>query len=309
MELSYLLMNEIIQLFLILLIGFVIVKTKILKEKDSKVISILVLYACVPCALINAFSVKMDKETLLGLGLAFAAAIVIHIIYIPLGKFFAKIFHFTDVERMTLIYSNSGNLILPLVSAVLGNEWVIYSSAFMVTQTVLFWTHCKSVISRENSLDFKSIFCNVGIISVFVGMTIFVFQIQLPDLILNVSSKIGSMMGPLSMMVIGMLFGNMDLKKVFSNKRAYLVTFFRLFVFPLVAIVLFKCTPITQITEHAEQILLITTMATTAPAATTITQFAQLYDNEPNYASALNVITVTFSILTMPLMIALYTLI
>lgn len=306
MQLSLLLMNEIIQLFLILMVGFILVKGKILDEKDSKVFSKLVLYACVPCALINAFSVEMDSETLYGLGLAFFAAIVIHIIYIPLGKLLAKIFHFTDIEQMTLIYSNSGNLIFPLVNAVLGPEWVIYSSAFMVTQTILFWTHCKSVVSGEKTLDFKSIFCNVGIISVLVGLAIFVFQIQLPDILLSVSEKIGGMMGPLAMLVIGMLFGKMDLKKVFGNKRAYVVTFFRLLVFPVIAIVLFKLTPIQNIVKNAGQILLITTMATTAPAAATITQFAQLYDNEPNYASALNVITVSFSIITMPLMIALY---
>lgn len=306
MELSLLLMNEIVQLFMILLIGYILVKTKILQEKDSKVLSILVLYACVPCALINAFSVEMDKETLYGLALSFAAAIVIHIIYIPLGKYLAKIFHFTDVEQMTLVYSNSGNLIIPLVGAILGNEWVIYSSGFLVTQTIFIWTHGKSVISREKNFDFKSIFCNVGIVSVLIGMAIFIFQIHLPEIVLSVSSKIGGMMGPMAMLVIGMLFGNMDLKKVFSNKRAYLVTFFRLIIFPVIAIVLFKCTPVHTMTANAEQILLITTMATTSPAAATITQFAQLHDNEPNYASALNVITVSFSILTMPLMIMLY---
>ncbi|MBQ0064767.1 MAG: AEC family transporter [Firmicutes bacterium] len=306
MELSLLLMKEIVQLFIILFIGFILVKGKILSERDSKVFSILVLYVCVPCALINAFSVKMDDSTLFGLGLAFLAAIIIHMIYIPFGKLLAKTFHFSDIEYITMIYSNSGNLIFPLVAAVLGPEWVIYSSGFMVTQTVLFWTHVKSVISREKSFDIKSIVTNVGIISVAVGLTIFLFQIQLPEIILNVSTKLGNMMGPLAMLVIGMLFGNMDLKKVFSIKRAYIVTFFRLIVFPIIAIVLFKFTPIHTLMENADQILLISTMATTAPAAATITQFAQLYDNEPNYASALNVITVIFSVITMPLMIMIY---
>lgn len=52
-------------------------------------------------------------------------------------------FGFTPIEKATIIYSNSGNLIIPLVGAILGNEWVIYSSGYMVVQTILLWTHAK----------------------------------------------------------------------------------------------------------------------------------------------------------------------
>lgn len=47
---------------------------------------------------------------------------------------------------------------------------------------------------------------------------------------------------------------------------------------------------------------MIVVLGACGPTATTITQMAQLYDNEPGYASSLNVLTTLGSIVTMPLM-------
>ena len=40
---------------------------------------------------------------------------------------------------------------------------------YMSVQLVFFWTHCKKVISREASYDWKKIVLNLNIISIFVG--------------------------------------------------------------------------------------------------------------------------------------------
>ena len=45
-------------------------------------------------------------------------------------------------------------------------------------------------------------------------------------------------------------------------------------------------------------------MAACAPAAANVTQFAQLYNKDSAYAGMLNVVTVIFSIVTMPFIIA-----
>ena len=48
------------------------------------------------------------------------------------------------------------------------------------------------------------------------------------------------MIGPASMFVIGMLIGGMDLKKVLTNKKAYFISFMRLIVIPLIALLILK---------------------------------------------------------------------
>lgn len=82
-------------------------------------------------------------------------------------------FHLDAVEITSVYYSNSGNLIVPLVTAVLGAEWMLYSCVYMSVQLVFFWTHCKKVISREASYDWKKIVLNLNIISIFVGILLF----------------------------------------------------------------------------------------------------------------------------------------
>lgn len=63
MQISILLMKQILELFLMIFMGYVIVKTGLLKDKDSKVISKIVLYLIIPCVIINAFQVEYKFET------------------------------------------------------------------------------------------------------------------------------------------------------------------------------------------------------------------------------------------------------
>ena len=177
---------------------------------------------------------------------------------------------------------------------------------YMVIQTILLWTHAKSLVCNEPSFDVKKILLNINIIAIIIGICLFMFQLQLPSLLVDTFSKVGSMMGPLAMIVIGMLIGEMDLRSIFVEKRTYLISLFRLVVFPLIMILIFKFTGMSRLTVDADKILLITILAASAPPAATITQFAQLYNKHPGYASIMNVMGVIFSIITMPLMIMIY---
>ncbi|MDD8048183.1 MAG: AEC family transporter [Thomasclavelia sp.] len=306
MELSILLIKQIIGLFLIVVLGFVIVKMKVLSTFDSKTISTLVLYVVAPCTIINAFQIEFTKDTFNGLMLSFLAAGIVHIIFFVITPIFDKMFHFMNIEKATVMYSNSGNLVIPLVSAVLGPKWVLYCSGYMIIQTILLWTHCKALVCEENDFSFKKILLNINVISIFIGILLFVFKIQLPSMIATPVTNIGNMIGPLSMLVIGMVLANINFKNVFASKRTYLICFLRLVVYPLIVIGVFKLCNIQSLHPEGFKILLITVLAASAPAGSTVTQFAQLYDKHPGYASAMNVLSVIFCIITMPLMIMLY---
>ena len=306
MEFSFLLIKQISQLFIMIFFGFLLVRRNILTTENSKVLSIVLLYVACPCAIINAFMIEYTPDKLIGLGISFLGAILVHVIYIPLANLLGKIMGLSSIEKATLIYSNAGNLIIPLVGAILGNDWVIYTSGYMVVQTVLFWTHAKSLVCEENSYDLKKIFMNINFIAIIIGIVLFLFKIILPTLIVETFSKVGGMMGPLAMIVIGMLIGEMEILSIFKERRTYLIAFLRLIFFPLCIILIFKFTPLTSLTSDASQILLITLLAASAPPAAIIAQFAQLYDKNPSYASRMNVMGVIFSIITMPLMIMIY---
>ena len=54
-----------------------------------------------------------------------------------------------EVEKASVYYSNAGNLIMPIVTFVLGQEWMLYGCVFMSVQLVFVWSHGKSVLSME----------------------------------------------------------------------------------------------------------------------------------------------------------------
>mgnify|MGYP003160162144 CR=1 FL=1 len=62
MEVSILLMQQIAQLFIVLLMGYVVVKAGLLKASDSKVLSVVFVYLVMPCVVLNAF--QIDDRTL-----------------------------------------------------------------------------------------------------------------------------------------------------------------------------------------------------------------------------------------------------
>ena len=240
MTISILLAQQIAQLFLMIFMGFLIVKAGLLKDEDSKVLSKIVLYLIIPCVILNAFQVDYTPETVRGLLVAFAASLLMQVVLLFAVSALGRVFHLDAVEITSVYYSNSGNLIVPLVTAVLGAEWVLYSCVYMSVQLVFFWTHCKKVISREASYDWKKIVLNLNIISIFVGILLFFTGIRLPALVNNTLHSVGSMVGPASMIVTGMLFAGMDFRQIFANKRIYFVTFLRLIAVPLMALVLLK---------------------------------------------------------------------
>lgn len=306
MNISILLMQQIVQLFLMIFMGYLIVKTGLVRDDDSKVLSKIILYLIVPCVIINAFQIDYTTDTVKGLLIAFAASVMTQVILLVVISVAGKLLHLNEVEVASVYYSNSGNLIVPIVTFILGQEWVLYGCVFMSVQLVFLWTHCKKIISREASYDWKKIILNINMISIFIGVILFFTGIRLPEIIGNTLASVGTMIGPASMIVTGMLFAGMNLKQIFANKRVYFITFLRLIVVPLIALVLIKLSNLASFSADGNKIMLIVFLAIITPSASTVTQMCQVYGNDSRYASAINVMTTLLSIITMPVMVMLF---
>lgn len=284
MHISMLLMEQIVELFIMIFMGFAIVKAGIVKDEESKVLSKIVLYLVIPCVIVNAFQVDYTAQTVKGLMIAFVASVILQIILLIIVAVMGKVLSLNEVEVASVYYSNSGNLIVPIVTFILGKEWVLYGCVFMSVQLVFLWTHCKKIISRERSYDWKKIVLNINMISIAAGVVLFFTRIRLPEVIDNTIGAVGNMIGPASMIVTGMLFAGMNLKQIFANKRVYFVSFLRMLVVPLIALVLIKGSRLANLSADAPKIMLIVFLAVITPSASTVTQMCQVYGNDSQYA-------------------------
>ena len=301
-----LLLEQIVQLFLCIVLGWLLVQLRLLKPEDSRVLSKVCLYLVTPCVIINAFQIQRTPELLQGLTLSLGAAIGIHVLFFIATALLCRPLHLTPVEQASLIYTNSGNLIIPLVTAVLGSEWVIYCSMFQLVQQFPMWSHCRIILSGDRNISLKKILLNVNIVSVLVGVLLFLLNLSLPSVIAGTMKSIAATIGPLSRFVAGMLMGDQDLLAVLRIRSIWKVAFLRLIVLPLVVLGILKYSGLASLVPDGESILLISLLAASAPAASNVTQIAQVYGHEGDYASAINVITTLFCIGTMPLMVLLY---
>lgn len=306
MQISLLLMEEIIKLFVIMFMGYAVVKAGLMKSSESKSVSVIMVYLVIPCVILNAFQVEYTPDVQKGLLLACAAAVAVHILFLLLTAILKKPLHLDVIERATIIYSNAGILVIPLVQELLGQEYVIYSSAYIAVQLILIWTHCKNMLCEEDKLEWKKVLLNVNIFSIIAGVVLFIFRIQLPSGAQDVLNMMNNMIGPLGMLLAGMVIAEVPLKTVFTRKRSYLSAALRLFIYPVFVFGLMKVIQTFASIQDSKQILLTVYLASITPACATVTSMAQLYDKDAAYSSSLYVLTTLLSIATMPVMVGLF---
>lgn len=297
---------QVVVLFILMGLGFIGNKTKLITLDGSKVMSDVVLYFVTPCLIINSFSnMECDKQHLNGLIICFvsffaimaATIALVHVIF--RGKDEKKM----RVLRFGLVFSNVGYMGIPLQEAVLGEEGVFYGAVCVGVFNLLVWTY--GVICSSGSiknLSVKTLIFNPGLIAVTVGLIIFLGSVPVAKYLPPVHTTLGYMANlntPIAMMVIGFNLANSNIIASLKSASTYLVAALRLIAVPLASLfVLLLC-------GIRGDILVSLVVASSAPVAAVTTVFAIKYDNDINTSVNLVAFTTLLSIVTMPVIVAL----
>lgn len=306
MDIALILTTQIIKLFLILFAGFFLVKLKKLKATDSKCISSILVYLITPCMILHAFQIEYTPQVRDGLLFSMAAAVTAHIVFLVLTALLRKPLHLDTIEQLTAIYTNAGILVIPLIKAILGDTYVVYSCSFIIVQLILIWTHCCQKLCGSQKVQIKNLLLNINILSILVGALLFISRIPLPDLISDTMNMLADMMGPMGMLLAGMAISQASFKEVFAKPRNYMAVLLRLILYPLIILGIIKATNAASMIPDGKSILLTVFLACITPACATVTSLAQLYDKDGEHSGILYVLTTLCSILTMPVIIFLY---
>jgi predicted permease len=145
----------------------------------------------------------------------------------------------------------------------------------------------------------KKIF-NIGVIACITAMLLYFLQTPVPSFLQAFITNLGNLTAPLSMMVIGASLAQMPLKELFLDKKLLLFSLVKLLLLPAVWMIM--------VNRVAEQEILrgvcLVMMAT--PAGSMTAMLAQQYGGDYETASRGVALTTVLSVITMPLLAAVF---
>ena len=72
-------------------------------------------------------------------------------------------------------------------------------------ETILIWTHGKSLISENHHIDVRAVLFNINLLAVAAGIVLMVLGIKLVEPFGTFTYDVGQMIGPAAMLVTGMI--------------------------------------------------------------------------------------------------------
>lgn len=297
--------TQVVILLILIGVGFILTKAKMLTPNGVTSMTDLVLYTVTPCVIVKSFIREFNRNILKQLIFSFALAFLTHLIFILLCKI---IFRSGSVDkrrvlRFAAIFSNCGFMSLPLQQAILGDDGVLFCATYIATFNIITWSYGILLISGDKKfVTPKKLILNPGLISVAIGLILFITQLPLPTIISEPVGYLAAVNTPLPMVIIGYHLANSSFQNILGDTSALFTIFLRLVAFPLIILALLFAFNI----EKTLAISLV--ISASAPVAALSTMFAAKFNPKPEIVE-LSVGVVSFStvlsIITMPLIITL----
>lgn len=289
---------QVLIMFILIFVGFILAKNKLITETGAKQITNILLMIVTPCVLINAYQKDFEVEYAKGLLWAGLLALLIHaaaiLIATPIFKKENSLKY--RINIFCSIYSNCGFMAIPLMEAVLGKDGVFYGSIYLAVFTVLYWTHGVYVYTGSRSeVSFKKAFFNPGVLGTILSLLLFFLRIKLPYVLSQSVVYMAGLNTPLAMIVLGTYLVGINFAKSLKNGKLFLVVVLRLIVFPIISI------GIARILNVSDEILRSIIIPSACPTATVSTLFAAKYNLDAKYASEIVAVSTLLSIITIPL--------
>lgn len=299
-------LNQVLILFIILVIGAVAGKTGIIADGASKKLSELLLYVTSPMMVLGSFFFEYSAEKMRNglLVLLVGSAFFLFTIFtssILFRKYDNKL---KPILRFTAVFSNCGYMGLPMMKALFGEEGVFLGSFYVVAFNLFVWTFGLAMFSesKEKGGIWKSLrkaLLNPALIAVYVGIIIFIFQLPVPHAVQDAVNYVGNMTMPLSMLIIGALISYVNTKTLLNDFKAYLACVVRLIAMPFLAYGILSFIGLPKI------VVAVVVTAVSMPIAATTTIFAEMFDKDSVFASKTVTLSTIFSIITAPLIVSL----
>lgn len=291
-----------LELFSIMVLGFIVTKMKYLDKKAGDKFSWLVVNISLPLLIISSVLGKEGdiKEVFVYL----IAGFIFYIASIIVAYVFCKILFVKKKNMGTyqfmLIFSNCSFMGYPVISAVMGPEAMFYMSIFNMPFNVFAFSYGIYMLSKSGDGEgtFKlSKLINPGIIASIFAIIIYGMGIKFPTFVENTCSTLGGITTPLSMIILGISLAQIQIKDLFIEFRIYPMTAIRLIILPVITVMVVK------FFSTDPMLIAVATCTAGMPVASLGVMLSALYGGNVKLASLGVFLTTTLSVVTIPLVL------
>lgn len=248
------LVNQLIQLFLIICIGYFVFKIDILNETVNKHINSLIINVTMPLMIISSVLAMNDRPASSIIAILFAVSIgffiIMPILAFIIVKIMLKTMHIVKsrqgVYMFMMIFSNVAFMGMPILNAACGEDGptaVFYAAVLNIFFNLSVFTYGVIIIGYgdtvKTTLKFKDLL-SPGILSSIIAIVIYALNIHFPSTIENVIDTVGDLTSPLAMLLVGSTLASMRLKEVFNEWRVYVFSAIKQFILPILLYPVFK---------------------------------------------------------------------
>ncbi len=287
---------------LIMLLGFLLGKFKLISEKTNKEITNLLLTVFMPASLFMAFPSSYNESSanfffsglLAGIIIMFALIVFAKIIF---NKKWMKR-ELSYESQFAMIFNNATFLGYPIVVNTFGPNGILAYCGFIIAFNIALFSY--GIWLFEQKISFKillNIIFNPNIIAVILGMILFLTNFSLPSFITDAVGYVGGATTPLSIICIGFMLSQAKLKKVFTKWKLMLTAIIQLTLGPLIT------WGILTLLNFPIEVIQVCTLIQALPTATSLGLFAVKYGGNAAESSELVTISTLFSVATLPLMV------
>lgn len=244
--------KQMLILFLMMAAGYMAYKCRFVSPEGAKSLSSIIINIFNPCLIISgvlnkeiAYSGRMVAENLVLVAVFFVLLIV-------LSKIFTRFMNLDAQEvncyRLMMIFPNLGFMGIPLVRSLYGEESVIFVAFYIVGYNLLVYSYgillaMGAGTGEKRPLPLKKL-CNIGLGACILAILIFAFHIKVTETAGTFINGMGNAAVPLSMMTVGIMVAQSELKTLITDKKQLVFSFISLLVIPLLCIPLLHLLPI-----------------------------------------------------------------
>ena len=299
--------NQMIQLFLVIALGYFLYKVNIFDDQLNKKFSTLLLSVTTPAMILASVTTGNNFAPIERVMLV-SVITVAYFIIVPIFSYLIIGLSPMKNENKGLfifmtIFSNVGFMGFPVISAIFGQDAIFYVAIFNLGFNFMIFSFGRLILEYEKSSKFVfdyHIFLTPGIICSILALVIYGFKITVPSVLGQTFDLVGGMTTPIAMLIIGSNLAKIPLKEVFNDIYLYIYTMIRQIIIPIIAITILKYL------IQDEYIMGIIFVIIAMPVATSAVMFATEYRGDVVQASKSVFLTTLCSVVTIPLLVYFY---